>query len=135
MQAEPDQGMAVGSEVVGVGNAVFFHVRTVGVGGIGPPVITFGEIVVGTAGAAHRLVGRQGYRRLVKVLVGGTKNAAAFVVVETERELAACGGGSWGACGGTDRARGARSWAACRGVARGRRACRDAASPCDTHHR
>ncbi len=53
LNAEADEGFAMGVEVGGIGEAVALDVRAAGVGGVGPPVVALGEIIVRAAGAAR----------------------------------------------------------------------------------
>src|SRR5580704_11126506 len=53
LNAEADEGFAMGVEVGRIGEAIALDVRAAGVGGVGPPVVAFGEVVVRTTGAAR----------------------------------------------------------------------------------
>src|SRR5215475_6486469 len=52
LQAQPNHRVTMGNEVVRVGHAIALDVRAVRVLGIGPPVITFGKVIVLASGAS-----------------------------------------------------------------------------------
>ena len=78
VQAQPDQRVSMGDEVVGIRHPVPLDVRSVGIGRVRPPVVPFGEVGVAAAGAARIRRGSDRLRRLTKVLIGRAKDSRSF---------------------------------------------------------
>lgn len=88
VEAEVDEGVAMGGEGVGVWLADARDVRVVGVGWVGPVVFGFGEEVVWCAGTAWRGELGEGNGGLFEVVVCGVKDA----VVVNGGYVRTCGG-------------------------------------------
>src|ERR1700758_1630000 len=77
LDGERDHGLAVVIEVGGIALAVAVDVGAVGIFGIGPEIVRLGEVVVGTAGAAVRWIGRDGAEGQSQVGMGSFEDALA----------------------------------------------------------
>src|SRR5882724_2525395 len=75
LHAESNQGMAMCSEVVGIGHPVTLDVGPVRVVWIRPPVVSFGEVVVPAAGATRSRVRRYGGGRLAHIPGRGAQDS------------------------------------------------------------
>ncbi len=72
LQTKSNQGVAMRNKVVRVGHPVALDIGPVGVIRIGPPVVTFGEVVVLSASAALRTIRGDGDGTLAKIPVRST---------------------------------------------------------------
>ena len=78
VNAQSHQRLAVRNEVLRVRQAVTLNVWAFRIGGIRPPVITFGKEIMPAAGAARAHDGRDRDRRLPEVARGGPQHTGLF---------------------------------------------------------
>src|SRR5258708_21183755 len=93
LNAQRHERPAVINEILRVGEAVALNVRTVGMLGVRPPIVSLGEEVVDSAGASRGSGGGHRLRQLGEIRVGGVPDPLALEGREIEGSFSRSGAG------------------------------------------
>ncbi len=88
LHAQAHQGLTMGVEILGIAHPVALNVWTVGVLGIGPPIVAFGEIIVLASSASRALSCGDGDGRLTEIFISRFENPRPVDGIDVETFLA-----------------------------------------------